>query len=242
MRRLVAVAAIVALLLGGCAATQQEMADYYDTINTGNRAIIASIEKQGDLNRIARTQQMTHFSSAMSSAAATPSLTDDVTIAFAWGYLSGQPLDIEVPDIKFPAKPVTDVDRVRAWTPVIGMAVPFLYPLVYNYANDGSGSGTTIRATDDATVLVGSQNPGSYNKVGGDYANSSSTLNSTCVTGDCAEEPVEGEEGEVNPLTGEPTQLPTECSDYPDAFYGSGTWWINSDATCSCESREAGRC
>ena len=228
MKRLTAVL-LAGLLAGGCGPSKEAMDAYYQQLQLSNQAIVDSINRQADENRLARTQQRLHFSQAMSAAAATESQTDDVVVAYAWGYQAGQPYDVEIPELATPRPPETSSEKLRAWTPVIGMAVPFLYPLVYGWANSGSGS-VKVSASDNARVAMDSNNAGSYNKAGRDINQSGGSTDS----GDCenCDTPV-GIGGEV---------VPEVCADYPDAVQIGGTWFIDPTSGCSCNSAAEGRC
>jgi len=109
---------------------------------------------------------MRYFSTAIIEAAKTEDPSDGATIAFAWGFASAQPDVVIQPNVQHPAPPVTDVDRVLAWTPIAQMAIPYLAPWLLDA---GGNSGTSYVAKDQATIMVKSGNAGSYNNVSGAY-------------------------------------------------------------------------
>lgn len=225
MRKCLATIAIMSLTLSGCAASTEEMTAYYSQMAKQTQAIINSVEMQGIANRAQQAKEMQFFSNASVNAAKTASDADDTLVAFAWGYRMGQPMKIEIPDLPTIQAPITDVDRVRAWTPIVGMAVPFLYPLAYGWSNS---SGSTYQATDNGRINVNSQNPGSYNTSGHDTITSTDPNNENCL--DCAID--------------DPADVITDelCPGYPGAVESGGTLWIDSSQTCSCTSRAAGQC
>lgn len=233
---------ILAVAMVGCAATKEEMDAYYQSIHESNQIIADSIAEQSIANRAAKAAQMIHFSDAMSRAAATESKTDDVIVSFAWGYQSGQPLGIEIPKLKTPAAPVTDVDRVKAWTPMVGMFTPLLTPLIYGATwGSSSGASTIYQLTDQAQVSVGSQNSGSLNSnTGGSQTVGTSTVTSSqddlILSGS-------GTLNGVNPTTAETTKVdvsqPTACGGLGYQS-GDGSWWISPG--CSCDTHYAGGC
>ena len=152
------------------------------------------------------------------------------------GLLHGAPQQVKVPNLQPVKAPPTNVEYIRAWSPIIGMAIPLLWGAVWS-SNSGS-SGTTISAAEGSNVILDSGNPGSYNSVGGDYGmdliqtdySLVNQNNDNCATGECDENggiilPEGGDcslGGVINPATGKA---------YTDSSY-----------TCSCSSFEAGKC
>ena len=219
MKRWICAVLCVPFILIGCA-DKEQMAQYYRVEQARTEALINSIEKQAQSNQQARTSQMVSFSTAATNAAGTASPVDDALLAFAWGYQMGQPMSIEQPRLQPIVAPDRSSDLVRAWTPIIGMAVPFLYPLAYGWSN--SSAGTKISADNGASVLLDSGNAGSYNTAGNDmtyeliqedYANVNSGED---VSNDCPG----CDEVDV-------------CETNPEGFACPG---------CSCSSLEAGDC
>ena len=220
MRRWICAVLCVPFILAGCA-DKEQMAQYYQVEQARTEALINSIEKQAQSNQQARTQQMVMFSRAATNASTTESPVDDALLAFAWGFQMGQPMSIEQPRLQPIVAPDRSSDLVRAWTPVLGMALPFLYPLAWGWSNNNS-SGTRISADNGASVLLDSGNSGSYNAAGGDMTyeliqDDYATVNSgEDVSNDCP-----GCD-EVDP-----------CEINPEGFACPG---------CSCSSLEEGNC
>ena len=241
MRKYTTWLAIILMLLApmGCA-SEKAWTDYHSSIDRQTDALLEFARQKGIRESSARAQMMQTYSTSMSRAATTPGATDDVLLAFAWGVEIATPRTTALPKLPTITPPDKSSDLVRAWTPMVALATPFLYPLAYGWSQ-GSG-GTTIKADNGARVVTDSQNAGSYNKAGNNMTNSALQDNNNGSCEGC------DDGASVNPVTADPddpdspTQLPTECADYPDSIFASGTWWINSNATCSCESRAAGRC
>ena len=169
MKILTIVLLIVALALGGCAASKEEVMSYHNTMEMTNDAIILSVQEQAKDNTLARAQSMVHFSTAMTEAAKTEDPTDNAVIAFAWGFVTATPHNIEVPKLQYPARPDSSVDALRAWTPIIGMAVPLVTPFLYGWATDNNGTSQSIAADNGSTIVLESGNAGAYkSSVGGD--------------------------------------------------------------------------
>ena len=210
---------IVPFILIGCA-DKEQMAQYYRVEEARTDAIIKSIESQSRNNSDARMMQMQSFSTAATNASLTPSPVDDALLAFAWGYQMGQPMNIEIPRLQPIVAPDKSSDLVRAWTPLIGMAVPFLYPLAYGWANNNAG--TRISADNGASVLLDSGNAGSYNRAGGD-------MTYELIQEDYAT--VNSGEDVSNDCPGCDTTNPCEID--PNGFACPG---------CSCGSFEEGAC
>lgn len=225
-----AILSIILLLATGCAASKEEMQAYYNQMSAQNQAILTSIKEQGQANRAQMSQEMQFFANAASNAAQTATPADDTLVAFAWGYRMGQPRTVEIPKLPQIQAPVTDVDRVRAWTPIVGMAVPFLYPLAYGW---GNSQGSTYTATDQGRININSQNPGSGNYAGGnqEISVSDQTDNKNCDGCD------------LDDVGGVSTQ-PVECTGFSDAVFADGTWWVSPAQVgdCSCSSAQAGSC
>ena len=247
MRLWIVMAAMVALVLGGCAAKPEEMAQYHQSLVSTNAAMLASIKEQAKDNKAARMAQMIHFSKAMTEASRTADPTDNVVIAFAWGYQSGQELTVVTPELKYPKAPVTDVDRVRAWTPIASMAVPLIYPLINSWAYDYGSSGTKVTqqfaVSDQGQLNIDSGNSGSQKSPGsyfmGDYGtgavtNQQDDYGEGSFAGVPAEEE-EGAEGEVNPLSADGTdqEAMAECvATAPGGYTAIGTPLAASGLSC----------
>lgn len=176
---------------------------------------------------------MQTFSTAATTAAVTASPVDDALLAFAWGFQMGQPQRIEIPKLQPIVAPDKTSDLWRSVTPVLGMIMPFLYPLAYGWAASGSGSGTKVSADNGAQVILDSGNPGSYNKVGGDYALQNSQSDYSLIRdgdncADCGEDGLE--------------DVPEVCdpNNPPGGFSPSGTP-LQCEG-CSCSSYAAGEC
>ena len=225
-KKSVASVLVVPFILIGCA-DKEAMDQYYQVEAARTQAIIDSIESQTKSNAQGRVLQMQTFSNAATNAAATESPVDDALLAFAWGYQLGQPQNVEIPKLQPIKAPDSSADLVRAWTPIIGMAVPFLWAIPF--ANN-SGSGTTISADNGATVALDSGNAGSYNTAGEYMTTTIDTSGQqgvgnqgldNCASGECEEEG-----GGVGIAGG-------ECVLDPDGLACEG---------CSCSSLEAGDC
>lgn len=158
MKTLLALVLSVSLLFAGGCAKQQ--AKYQDTIVQINELAIVSVQEQAQANSDRRTQGMRFFSQAMTEASKTEDPTDNVVIAFAWGFQSGTPDKIEMPKLQFPAKPSDGVDYMRAGVPYFNIIWPWLWGA---YGNNSNNSGQRITATDNATVMLESGNAGSFN-------------------------------------------------------------------------------
>ena len=234
----------ISLVLAGCA-DKEQLAQYYAVEERRTQAIIDSIEIQSRNNADARVQQMQMFSAAATQAATTESPVDDSLLAFAWGYQMGQPMKVETPRLQPIKAPDSSADLVRAWTPLVGLAVPFLYPLAYGWAASGS-SGTRVSADNGATVSLDSGNTGSYNRAGYDMTTTidntgnQGILNSqsTCEGEEC----FEGRDPQQLPIEGEcgPGDLETCISTAPAGFTPAGTPLYLPG--CSCNSWCAGEC
>jgi hypothetical protein len=155
---------VLSIALMGCSAKEWEVVEYHETLRQTNNTIVKSLDSQVQLQHQRSMDSLRYFSSAMIQASETEDPTDGATIAFAWGFQSSQPNNIVMPNVQHPAPPVTDVDRVKAWTPIVTMTVPYVAPMIFNgYGN----SGTKIAASDQATIMQRSGNAGSYNQVSG---------------------------------------------------------------------------
>lgn len=227
-------------ILQGCA-DKEAMTEYYQVEAARTAAIVASIESQQKANSHNRTLQMQSFSTAATTAAVTDSPVDDALLAFAWGYALGTPQHIEIPKLQPIKAPDSSADMIRAWTPIVGMAMPFLYPLAYGWAS-GSG-GTSISADNGANVMVDSGNPGSYNSAGGDLASTPTTTDSFNVENcdGCDSGGTEGGPGTdvdpTNPIVG------GETCDVTGGYLGpDGRIYADPGFTCSCGSRAEGAC
>jgi hypothetical protein len=253
-RLLITLALAVSLGLTGCMAKTEEIKSYHETMAATNTQVLAIVERQTDAARANRNASMSYFSQAMVAAAQTENPTDDAVIAFAWGFASGKPEYLEIPSLQYPEAPVTDVDRVLAWTPLITTALPFIPPL---FAGGYGNSGTQITASDQATIMIDSGNAGSYNKVSG--AGAGGGIGDSTVLNKHDDLVIYneggGDLGEVLP-TNAPVQLPEEgeTPDGPDPGEGlctednayvnpvTGRTYTDSTQTCSCGSRAAGEC
>jgi len=266
MKLLLTAVLIASLILGGCAATEHEISSYHSTVAQTNTQVLKIVERQTDAARDRRANEMVYFSQAMVSAASTENPTDDAVIAFAWGFTSGRADVMEIPSLQYPAAPVTDVDRVKAWTPMVGMALPFLHPLLYG----GSGnSGTEIVATDQATIMLDSGNAGSYNKVSGGPvlydANGNPIVPENTGPGVGNAQVINKHDdlilynegggdlnGQLLGYNGGPEQLPTDpeptepggetCESTGGYLSPNGRVYADPNFTCSCGSRLAGDC
>ena len=276
----------LSLLLGGCAATKEEVASYHESVKIANLQVIETVQVQANHNAQRRIDSMVYFSKAMTEAAKTPDPSDNATIAFAWGFVTAQPDKIEVPSLQYPRAPVTSVDALKAWTPIVGMTIPLIQPLLYGYGvfGDGGGSQQDIVATDNATIYLDSGNTNSQNAVrdgssfDGSGANTTNQHDDnlggsesgvtpfgagecpaglelrestgTCITPSCAAT-IEGGGSDscdagVTPVT---TATPTassgggESCETTGGYLGlDGRLYANPNFTCSCGSREEGRC
>lgn len=217
---------ICLLVVSGCA-DQKHWDSYYSALSAQTTAIVSSIQSQGQANRDTRTQQMNYFGAATVNAAKTTSSTDDVMVAFAWGYNMAQAQVIEVPKLPTLAAPDKHSDIVRAWTPLAGIAAPFLYPLSYGLggANTSGDTAQVYNVEGGGDLVLNSQNTGSQNSksvvTSGAYTNSFKK-EETC-TENCGDDGVS-----VNPTVGETGY---ECQ--PNEMVSP---------TCSCLSRQAGIC
>lgn len=230
------------LILSGCAVKKEEVAAYRAAVRQNNSILTTFLESQQERNRTAQSEMMIHYSSAMSQAAKTPSNTDDVVIAFAFGFQSAKPFEVTLPDLERIQPPVTDVDRVRAWTPIVSMFVPFAQPLAAGLSG-GYGDVTKeyYRVSGNGQINIDSGNVGSQNSAGGNQTNAVSTR----VGYDSGE----GEDGDelgigTQSAAAETTSssAPVSCSGYPGATFNGSTWYVDSTFYCSCQSRSEGRC
>ena len=141
MRRAITWILLVSFVVAvsGCASKEVQQ-QYYDLEAERTRLVIDSINAQTANKAIRHTSMMSTFSSSMSAAALTPSPTDDAMIAMAWGYQMGSPDNIQIPKLQPIKAPPTNVDYIRAWTPVAALALPFLYTLGWGGGTSGSGS------------------------------------------------------------------------------------------------------
>lgn len=238
MRKLTTSIVLGSFVLAGCA-NKEDMAKYYDIQQQRTAAIIKSIEAQASANRAQRSQEMSFFSNATVAATRTADPTDDALIAFAWGYRMGQPMDIEMPQLPHLEAPPTNVDYVRAWTPLAAMAVPFLYPLAYGWGGD---SASKISASDQATINIESGNAGAYNsRNAGTISGVAYQEQDDLYIGDGAENvSPQTRAGAATTSDEEAEQLPSEGGTAPegctDAVYQGGVWWYDANAGLSCES------
>lgn len=212
------------------------MSEYYNVERARTEAIIESIQEQSAANAAMRVEQMKAFSRSSVLAAQTEGGEDDVAIAMMTGFMMAQPNGIELPKLPPIKAPEQGSDIVRAWTPLVGMAIPFLYPLLYNSSNSG---GTRVTADNGGTVLMDSANTASYNRSSGDMMTDlaqngiNGANNDSCA--DCGDE-VEGEAG------GQTLPEDFECT--TDGYLNTvtGKWYTSAAQTCSCGSYEAGEC
>jgi len=226
----------------GCA-DKQALQQYYTLEEKRTNAIIQSISQQSLQRSADRTNQMQAFSSAATVAATTEEASDDIAIAMAWGFMLGQPSEVHPPQIQPVKAPDQNSDLLRAWTPIIGMAMPFLYPLMYGLG--GAGSGNTYTARENAKISFNSENSGSMNTAGGnmELANTDNRiqLEDDClncqdgeqgyrIQGEAETQPVDPEEGTCSGWTGSTTMV-------------GDTLFLGSPSSgCSCNSWQAGRC
>ena len=167
------------MTLMSCAASKEEVASYHESVKVANLQVIETVQVQANHNAQRRLDSMVFFSKAMTEAAKTPDPSDNATIAFAWGFVTAQPDKIEMPSLQYPRAPVTSVDALKAWTPIVGMTIPLIQPLLYGYGafGDGGSGAQDIVATDNATIYLDSGNTNSQNAVrdgssfDGSYAN-----------------------------------------------------------------------
>jgi hypothetical protein len=225
--------------LCGCA-SNEHMTDYYAVEQSRTEAIIASINQQAADRGQRNLQMMQSYSTSIAAAATTPSAADDVAIALAWGYQMGSPDNIEIPRLSPIKAPPTNVDYIRAWSPIIGMAIPFLYPLFWGGGTSGSGSGNSYSADNGGSIILDSGNPGSYNSVGGDYANTITQSDYRLVENcdGCGSDGGPGTDVDpINPIVGGDT-----C-DVSGGYLGpDGRIYADPGFTCSCGSRAEGKC
>ena len=155
----------VALVFGGGCAKQQE--SYQQAVLSTNQMALESVTAQAEGNAERRQQQMVFFSQAMVEASKTDDPTDNAVIAFAWGFQSGTPDQIQTPNLKFPEAPSDGVDYMRAGLPYFNLVWPWLWGAYGD--NSGDGSGQTISADNGSTVVLESGNAGDYKStIGGD--------------------------------------------------------------------------
>lgn len=226
MRLLMVMLLTLSLTFMGCAASDQKVQSYHDNIRITNLQIVESVNKQSAEIRAADRASMVYFSQAMTEAAKTADPSDNAVIAFAWGFVSAQPKSIEVPSLQYPRAPVTDVDRVKAWTPIVGMAVPLVTPLLYGYGafgSSGDGSTQDIVATDNATIYLDSGNTNSQNAVRGGSTFDGSNANTTNQHDDYS--------GEGTGLSASPVSAEGECAE--------GMIYRDSTGTCITPACEA---
>ena len=242
-KRLLALALIAPFTLIGCA-DKEQLSQYYAVEERRTQAIIDSIEIQSQNHANARMMQMQSFSSAATNAAATESPVDDALLAFAWGYQMGQPQKIEIPKLQPIKAPDSSADLVRAWTPLVGLAMPFLYPLAYGWASGESG--TRISADNGSTVALDSGNAGSYNRAGYDMTTSienPGNLGVGNVQSSCeGEECFEGADPQQLPIDGEcDAAFISDCQANPPAGLSNAGTPLYLPG-CSCNSYCAGEC
>ena len=271
MRTLIAMLLIVSIALMGCAASQEEVMSYHQTTQWTNEAILESVKEQAKDNGAARTQSMVHFSAAMTEASKTEDPTDNAVIAFAWGFATATPHTIEVPKLQYPTKPDSSVDALRAWTPIVGMAIPLLSPFLYGWASDNDGASQSIVADNGGTVVLESGNAGAYKStIGGD--NNANTTQSdwriidqnngssgsevdgecpaglvlrlstgSCITPEC--EAIIDAGGSDSCDGGVGIAGGGETCDVTGGYLGpDGRIYADPGFTCSCSSRAAGNC
>ncbi len=242
IRRAICVVLLVPFTLIGCA-DKEQLAQYYAVEERRTQAIIDSIEIQSNNHQQARMHQMQSFSSAATNAAATESPVDDALLAFAWGYQMGQPQKIEIPKLQPIKAPDSSADLVRAWTPLVGLAMPFLYPLAYGWAS--SDAGTRISADNGATVSLDSGNTGAYNRAGGDMTTTIDNTGNQGIlnsqeTGILPEEEEDGPGSEGGPEDCD-TEFISSCQANPPAGYSDAGTPLYLPG-CSCTSYCNGEC
>lgn len=241
MRKILTWTVLVAFIsmAAGCA-DNEHMTQYYNLEQARTEALIESMEKQSSENAKSRALAMQTYSKAMSSAAITADNSDDVAVALAWGYYMGAPQQVNVPKLSPVKAPPTNVDYIRAWSPIIGMTIPLLWGAVWSGGTSGSGSGNSYSADNGGSIVLDSGNPGSYNSIGGDQgltvtqSDYSLIRNDSCADGDCGEDG-----GEVGGQT-----LPADFECTTDGYLNTvtGKWYTSASQTCSCGSYEAGVC
>ena len=230
IRRAICAVLIVPFTMIGCA-DKEMMQQYYSVEQSRTEMIIKSVERQSSMNATNRMLQMQTFSNAATTAAVTDSPVDDALLAFAWGFQMGQPQKVEIPKLQPIVAPDKTSDLWRSVTPVLGMIMPFLYPLAYGWASSGSGSGTKVSADNGASVVLDSGNPGSYNSVGGDYQlqNSQSDYSIIRDGDNCADC---GDDLE---------DVPETCADNPPGGFSPSGTPLQCEG-CSCGSFANGEC
>ena len=212
--------------VSGCADKEVQQ-QYYDLEAERTRLVIESINSQTADRAHSQTLMMQSFSTSMTAAAITPSPTDDAMIAMAWGYQMGAPNNIQIPKLQPIKAPPTNVEYIRAWTPLAALAVPFLSGWLWNNGTSGSGSSNSYSADNGGSIILDSGNPGSYNSVGGDYNQSTQQSDYALVNNvECADCDEEG--GEVG------GQGIETCPDTPTVG--------KACEGCSCDSLAAGEC
>lgn len=238
MRKIVVWLVVMAFLGAGCASKEQ-WADYHSSIDKQTAALLKFSEAQANAKAKARAEMMVHYSTAMTTAAVTPSPTDDTLLAFAWGVQVATPDPIVQPSLPKVVPPDKTSDLWRAATPFVGMVMPFLYAIPW--ANNSGSGGTTIAADNGASVNLHSGNPGSYNTAGGDLS-STSTMSDAFKVENC-----DGcDTGEGGPGTDVDPTNPIEggetCEESGGYLGPDGRIYADPGFTCSCGSRAGGVC
>ena len=239
MKTLIKILTLVCVMtLMSCAASKEEVLSYHKTIETSNQLIIETVQTQANHNAQRRMDSMVHFSRAMTEAAKTDDPSDNATIAFAWGFVTAQPDTIEQPKISFPAAPVTSVDALRAWTPIVGMAVPLVTPFLYGWASGNDGTSQSIAADNGSTIVLESGNAGAYkSSVGGNSVVSELNQEDWRIVDNSTHEGGVGTElpgGGVGVEGGGTDMILSECLANPPGGYKGDTPMLT--ATMSCRS------
>jgi len=245
MKRTLTWVIIVMFMSAGCA-SEKAWTDYHQSVDKQTDALLQFAKEQEIRKAAARTAMMQHYTVGMNRAAVTPSPSDDTLLAFAWGVAVATPDDYSVPKLPTITPPDKTSDLWRAATPVLAMAVPFLY-----LAADGWGgnNGASYTATDNAKINISSENAGSLNTAGNDQTltvtDNRNQLENDCIDcgdgqGGASATPLSGEGGEE----GEVPEYPEDFECTTDGYLNtvSGKWYTNAAQTCSCGSWSAGEC
>lgn len=225
--------------VSGCADKEVQQ-QYYDLEAERTRLVIESINSQTADRAHSQTLMMQSFSTSMTAAAITPSPTDDAMIAMAWGYQMGAPNNIQIPKLQPIKAPPTNVEYIRAWTPLAALAVPFLSGWLWNNGTSGSGSSNSYSADNGGSIILDSGNPGSYNSVGGDYNQTTQQSDYALVNNvECAD--CDGEEDGGAGIEGGGGET---CEELGGGYQNpvTGKFYTDETQTCSCGSRAAGEC
>lgn len=160
---------LTAGVLMSCGASPEAINAYHEAVRRNNELLLRHMEMQHEERRATRVDMMLAYNEAVAAAAKTVDITDDVLIAFAYGYQVGHPSEIQVPMLQKVEPPESGIDAIKAWTPIISLFTALVPPFLNAYfLQDGGSNKNVYEASSGGSIYVESGNTGSYNRASGD--------------------------------------------------------------------------